>query len=177
MDPAGGFAGSLDGGQHSAIRTAMIAITTNSSIRVKPRTNGRGRHGRRPSCRVGQEGSLRPSGARSVADGLRAARPDACGRSIGTEARRAGLLAFGSERPRTAFPPCGSGSIVRGPGRIQRRPRDGFAPSSLFSPGPFPNRRHLSRIAIRVERIGQRQESPCEIVPTSLPLMSGLRSR
>ena len=39
---------------------------------------------------------LRPSGTWPVADGLRAARPDARGRSIGTEARRAGLLAFGS---------------------------------------------------------------------------------
>jgi hypothetical protein len=36
--------------------------------------------------------------------------------------------------PRTAFPPRGSGLSVRGPGRLQRRPRDGFSPSSLFSP-------------------------------------------
>jgi hypothetical protein len=46
--------------------------------------------------------------------------------------------------PRTAFPPHGSGRKVRGPCRIQRRPRDGFAPSSLFSPFWHSGRGHLS---------------------------------
>ncbi|APW59418.1 hypothetical protein BSF38_00841 [Paludisphaera borealis] len=35
---------------------------------------------------------------------------------------------------RTAFPPCGSGMFVRWPDRLQRRPRAGFPPASLFSP-------------------------------------------
>ena len=62
-----------------------------------------------PFCRAGREETLQPSGTWPATDGLRAARPDAHGRSIGTEARRAGLLAYGSWRPRTAFPPRGSG--------------------------------------------------------------------
>ena len=38
----------------------------------------------------------------------------------------------------------------RGPGRLQRRARDGFAPSSLFSPcARNSERRHLSRKVIR----------------------------
>jgi len=39
-------------------------------------------------------------------------------------------------RSQVAFPPRGSGHVHLGPGRIQRRPRAGFAPASLFSPAP-----------------------------------------
>jgi hypothetical protein len=39
-----------------------------------------------------------------------------------------------SDGSRAAFPPCGSGLIAQEPDRLQRRPRDGFSPSSLFSP-------------------------------------------
>jgi hypothetical protein len=35
-----------------------------------------------------------------------------------------------------AFPLCSSGLNAQEPDRLQRRPRDGFAPSSLFSPKP-----------------------------------------
>lgn len=56
-----------------------------------------GDHGRRPSCRAGRGVSLRPTGAWPDRSTICArARPDARGRSIQTETRRAGLLAFGS---------------------------------------------------------------------------------
>ena len=37
LGPPGGLAGGLDGGQQQCDRTAMIAITTSNSIKVKPR--------------------------------------------------------------------------------------------------------------------------------------------
>jgi hypothetical protein len=40
------------------------------------------------------------------------------------------------ESSQAAFPPCGSGLIAQEHSRLQRRPRDGFTPSSLFSPEP-----------------------------------------
>jgi len=63
------------------------------------------RKGNWPFCRAGQEDPIRPSGTWSMADSLRATRPDACGRSIGTATRRAGLLAYGRNSCRAAFPP------------------------------------------------------------------------
>ena len=40
LDASGGLAGGLDGRQQDAIKTAMIAITTNSSMSVKPEREG-----------------------------------------------------------------------------------------------------------------------------------------
>ena len=42
--------------------------------------------------------------------------------------------------------------MARGPGRLQRRARAGFAPASLFSPAFDEKRRHLSRGCIKGER-------------------------
>src|SRR5258708_1204985 len=94
-------------GRGGPIRVPVRAVATRRSASGKPergaeRAGGRGagggggRRGGRRLCRGGGEGTLRPSGTWPVADGLRAARPDAGDRSIGTAARRAGLLALGS---------------------------------------------------------------------------------
>jgi hypothetical protein len=99
------------------------------------------------------EGPLRPKPTRSVParriigrrPPLMGSRPGyACaparrlvGRSTGTVTRRAGLLALGSltDPGRPSRLAAVAFADARGPGRSQRRPRDGFSPSSLFSPG------------------------------------------
>jgi hypothetical protein len=75
-------------------------------------------------------------------------RARACGRGHATMSQ-AGLLAYGSCGLGTAFPRWPSGRSqaqwhsVPSPGRSQRRPRNGFAPFSLFSPARRREPEHL----------------------------------
>jgi hypothetical protein len=136
-------------------------MTTNNSISVKPARAVRMRTDMdvELSAGSGKRVQLRPTGTWPAADGLRMARPDARGRSIRTEARRAGLLAFGSCRPRTAFPPCGSG--LKGP---RAWPITAAAPRRIYTVFPIlprhaSGRGHLSRsVGIRIHGGWRRQD-------------------
>ena len=57
-----------------------------------------------PSCRLGRGGCFGLSVARPVQTTCKGTRPDAQGRSITAEHRRAGLLAYGSDRPPGGLP-------------------------------------------------------------------------
>src|SRR4051794_19107959 len=92
------------------------------------------------SAGSGKTGSARWLGAEG--DGVgRKAMPgtDARVRSSGTKIRQAGLLAYGSVALPDRLPAriLAVALMARKPGRLQRRPRNGFAP---FSQCPLPTR-------------------------------------
>src|SRR5262245_54566837 len=144
----------------------MMAMTTNSSIRVNADGRGRRDMGAVLSAGPGSEGWPRLGGPAADRKDGDPACPDARGRSIGTGTRQAGLLALGSWRPRAAFPRSSrSGVFAQGPGRSQRRPRTGIAPVSLFIPR---ERGNLSNDGNRVGEGGRRDKAACGRVGLTL---------
>jgi hypothetical protein len=143
------------------------------------RNGGTERHGRKPFCRAGQEGTLRPfqSRARPVADGLRDD-PPGCLRPKHQNRSSTGRFSGSRLIPTPdRLPACWQWlGFVRRPGRLQRRPRDGFSPSSLLSPGPFPSRGHLSRGVLDSIRFSGVKRGPI-VATTHLrnrPLVTGV---
>src|SRR5947209_2873349 len=146
-------------GSSRPIRTAIMAITTSSSMRVK--ADGCRRADReediRPllSARPGKR--VRASACqRRVRDGeeQHSARAVARGRSTGAKLDRQVFWLTARSGPRVAFPGrdifpySPSGLDTRGPGRSQRRPRNGLATFSLLSPDSPGGDGDLSRTMI-----------------------------
>ncbi|SIO46989.1 hypothetical protein SAMN05444166_5007 [Singulisphaera sp. GP187] len=135
----------------------------------------RNRHGRRPFRRAGREGFTsthrRTARCRRSASG-----PPGCLMAEASEQKLDGQV-FWLTALNGPGQPSRLAAVaihVRMPDRLQRRPRDGFTPSSLLSPAPHSERRHLSRILIRTTGGFLVKQDACRVPPS--PLTTDLRS-